>query len=359
MLTPVDIHQKKFHIGIGYDKKDVNSFFEEVVESYEQLYRSNAELKEKVITLTDTLQNYKSKEASLQKSLMLAEKDSEDTKSKANKEAKTIELEAKNKAKNIIGDAEERLEAIKEEMSKLETQYAAYKSNFLNLMKMQYSMLESDDFDANAKIDERALTLLGGSISVSPNKDTSFGSFDGDPQLRDESSLGGMANSSSGMSTNPDDKLSTSAVYTSNLGANENFVDPFNPNKKEEPGRYNPYDGRQPSKTKGSKSSFTVNTNPGSAPRSRKPQPKPQEKAQTESADTPKVEPEKTVPKTEEATTNKTEEKTTRIPTVDFDFETEKSESFSGDVEVSSDGKALPADDNSDGKTDDDGFEFV
>jgi len=92
MLTPVDIQQKKFSIGIGYDKKDVNTFFESVAESYEQLYRSNAELKEKVETLTDGLQHYKSKEAALEKSLMLAEKDSEDTKSRANKEAKNIEF---------------------------------------------------------------------------------------------------------------------------------------------------------------------------------------------------------------------------------------------------------------------------
>ena len=46
MLTPVDIQQKKFHVGLGYDKKDVNTFFDSVSESYESLYRSNAELKE-------------------------------------------------------------------------------------------------------------------------------------------------------------------------------------------------------------------------------------------------------------------------------------------------------------------------
>mgnify|MGYP003304672896 CR=1 FL=1 len=92
MLTPVDIQQKKFNIGLGYDKKDVNTFFQSVSESYEQLYRLNAELKEKVETLTDGLQHYKSKEEALEKSLMRAEKDSEDTKSRANKEAKNIEI---------------------------------------------------------------------------------------------------------------------------------------------------------------------------------------------------------------------------------------------------------------------------
>ena len=49
MLTPVDIQEKTFHSGLGYDKKDVNTFFEEVTKSFAELYRSNAELKEQEI----------------------------------------------------------------------------------------------------------------------------------------------------------------------------------------------------------------------------------------------------------------------------------------------------------------------
>lgn len=246
MLTPVDIQQKKFHMGIGYDKKDVNDFFKEVLESYEQLYRSNAALKEQVNTLNDGLQNYKSKEAALEKSLMLAEKDSEDTKSRAAKEAKTIELEAKNKAKIIIGDAEERLEQIKLEMEQIKTEYAAYKSNFSSLLKMQFNFLKENDFDVDSYIDDRALSLLpggGAPVSKQSSGGDSFGSFTGDPQMRDESTLGG---SSAGQRYNEygeDTRTSTSAVYTSGLAEGDNFVDPFNPDKKDD-GRYNPYDGR-------------------------------------------------------------------------------------------------------------------
>ena len=69
MLTPVDIQQKRFKSGLGFDKKDVSSFFEEVSRSYGELYKSNAELKEKVITLTDTVQHYKVKEEDLNKTL--------------------------------------------------------------------------------------------------------------------------------------------------------------------------------------------------------------------------------------------------------------------------------------------------
>lgn len=259
MLTPVDIQEKTFHSGLGYDKKDVNTFFEEVTKSYAELYRSNAELKEQVDTLTDGLQNYKSKEAALEKSLMLAEKDSEDTKARALKEAKNIELDAKNKAKVIVADAEKKLKKITKEITVLETQYAAYKSNFCSLMKMQYEFLKENDFDFDAYIDEKALSLLGGGGgSYKSQPSSGDNTFTGDPQMRDESTLGGAAGGSAYNEYGEDTRTSTSAVYTSGLGANENFVDPFNPGK-EENGRYNPYDGRT-AKSSSAGSSFKVSS---------------------------------------------------------------------------------------------------
>jgi DivIVA domain-containing protein len=83
MLTPVDIQQKRFKSGLGFDKKDVSAFFEEVSKSYGELYRSNAELKEKGITLTDTVQHYKVKEEDLNKTLLRAEKNSQESLSNA------------------------------------------------------------------------------------------------------------------------------------------------------------------------------------------------------------------------------------------------------------------------------------
>lgn len=365
MLTPVDIQQKKFHIGLGYDKKDVNTFFEEVAESYEKLYRSNAELKERVITLTDGLQNYKSKESALEKSLMRAEKDSEDTKSRANREAKNIELEAKNKAKAIIGNAEERLAAIKEEMALLETQYTAYKSNFCTLMKRQFEFLKETDFDVDSYIDEKALGVLigaSGSVAANSSGEQNFGSFDGDPQMRDESMLGGL-------NSNNDNVNSTSAVYTSHLNANENFVDPFNPNK--ENGRYNPYDGSKPevkSDSNSSKQSFTVADSKRSTSSKYK---RTGVKSTTEGAPASSVKPntdDKASAGTETKNHSKYEAKKPDkaadigpIPTVNFSSKpTEDELELSGDVVVNADGKALLGDGSMpDESADEFGFEFV
>ena len=77
MLTPVDLQQKKFTHGMGYARKDVDAFFDIVVLSYTELYKSNADLTNQVKTLTDSLVHYRTTESKLQKSLMLAEKNAD------------------------------------------------------------------------------------------------------------------------------------------------------------------------------------------------------------------------------------------------------------------------------------------
>lgn len=388
MLTPVDIQQKRFHVGLGYDKKDVNAFFEEVSKSYEELYRSNADLKDRVITLTEGLQNYKSKEAALEKSLMLAEKDSEDTKSRANKEAKSIKSEAKAQAQSILQDAETRLEEIKAEIALLETQYAVYKSNFCNLMKRQFEFLKEEDFDFDSYIDEKSLGVLaGGAIASSSSNNASSFAYTGDPQMRDESTLGGMSNGGMG---SREELNSTSAVYTSNLGANDNFVDPFNPTNKGN-GRYNPYDSLNPKKDKKGtkdtaedgekKSSFTVNT--GNKNRARRGPIPPQNTSSTnntsyssakasttsdkpisESAKTEEVKEEKKYGASEEvkldnrfSTTNSTDSTDNDpIPTLNLDDDVAE---IVADVEEKINGRALLGEDNSSEDTDEFGFEFI
>lgn len=402
MLTPVDIQQKKFHVGLGYDKKDVNTFFDSVSESYESLYRSNAELKEKVSILNDTLQNYRSKESHLEKSLKRAEKDTVETISNATKEAKEIIRDAKIQANNIVSDAEKRLERLEDEIALLEAKYTAYKSNFCSLLKKQFEFLGEQDFDPSSMIDDRAWTLMGGEEKqASASAGDGFGAYTGDPQLRDESTLGGF---NGGFGSG--DTTSTSAVYTQSLSAGENFVDPFKPKEQKD---YNPFDA----KGKGSeekKSSLKVANSaeerkkmkratvgsseaaaavqkareaaaqtakaPKPEPKPEPPEPKREARPEPERAPEPEAKPE---PTPEPAPERKLEPEVKpepvpkepdidEIPTIshlsvsDDDTDTEESaESIEGEVETKkNNGPALIGEgEDDDAETDDDGFEFI
>ncbi|MBO4782842.1 MAG: DivIVA domain-containing protein [Lachnospiraceae bacterium] len=150
MLTPVEIQAKTFKSGgLGYDKKDVESFMREVNRSYEILYRENMELKDKVAVLNEGIQYYKSIEKTLQKALVLAEKTAETTKEAANKDAKRIEKEAKVKANILLADAKNELETIHKQTIALLQQYEKYKAQFKNLAQAQIDLLETDAFAIN------------------------------------------------------------------------------------------------------------------------------------------------------------------------------------------------------------------
>ncbi len=159
MITPIEIQNKSFKSGgLGYDKKDVDTFMREVLDSYESIYRENVELNDKIATLSERLKYYTSIEKTLQKALVLAEKTAEDTKKAAEKEAKHIEREAQVKYQIVLSDAKAELRKIHRQTVELMQQYELYKSQFKNLAAAQIELIESDSFKINvASVDD----LLG------------------------------------------------------------------------------------------------------------------------------------------------------------------------------------------------------
>ncbi|MBP5160151.1 MAG: DivIVA domain-containing protein, partial [Lachnospiraceae bacterium] len=150
MLTPVEIQSKSFKSGgLGYDKKEVDAFMREVLASYEDLYRQNMEQKDKIATLNEGIQYYKTIEKTLQKALVLAEKTAEETKLTAQKEAKHIEKEARTKASIMLADARNELDSLHQQTIRLIQEYEKYKAQFKNLAAAQIELLNSDAFNIN------------------------------------------------------------------------------------------------------------------------------------------------------------------------------------------------------------------
>ncbi|MBR4725787.1 MAG: DivIVA domain-containing protein [Lachnospiraceae bacterium] len=150
MLTPVEIQNKSFKSGgLGYDKRDVDGYIKEIVRSYEDVYRENMELKDKVGVLNEGIQYYKSIEKTLQKALILAEKTAEETRNAAMKDAKRIEKEATTKANIMLADARNELETLHRQTIQLIQQYEKYKAQFRNLAKAQIELIESEAFSIN------------------------------------------------------------------------------------------------------------------------------------------------------------------------------------------------------------------
>ena len=102
MLTPIDIQNREIKSKMGgYDKKDVDDFLEEIRGSYEELYKENQSLKEKISSLSEGIQYYKKMESTLQKALVLAEKTSTETQEAAKTQADSVMSEATAKAERL------------------------------------------------------------------------------------------------------------------------------------------------------------------------------------------------------------------------------------------------------------------
>lgn len=103
MLKPSQIREKEFAkttMG-GYKMSDVDGFLDEVVESYEQLYKENSELLKKLRILVDNIEEYRRKE-------QITGSTADETLSNANKEAERILSQARLEAEQIVADAKDK-----------------------------------------------------------------------------------------------------------------------------------------------------------------------------------------------------------------------------------------------------------
>ena len=146
MLSLNEIKNHEFKKGIGYTKKSVDDFVNEIVESFEEVNRENAELKEKLTTLSEGMQYYKSIEKTFQKSLVLAQKTADEKKEKALSNAKIIEKVARSRADSIITKAKNDLDAIYRQTDELNRRFELYKSYVKNLITTQLDLINSDTY---------------------------------------------------------------------------------------------------------------------------------------------------------------------------------------------------------------------
>lgn len=174
MITPIELHNRQHKAGRGYKKKEMDLFLEEVFENYEQLYKENVELKDKISRLSDGVQQYKTMETALQKALVLAEKTSKDTIESASQKAALLEKEAKLKADTIVNNALSKSEEIKKQCILLLKQYNQFKAQYKQIALKQIELLDGDFYEIYSKdlIDAVNEASKGGDNIVSENENT-------------------------------------------------------------------------------------------------------------------------------------------------------------------------------------------
>jgi cell division initiation protein len=151
MLTPLDIESKDFSSSLsGYNKSDVNQFMKEILVSYERMNKENIEMKDKLNMLNDGIQYYKTIETTLQNTLLLAEKTSEEVKAAARSKAESIEKEAEINAARLMTEAKEEIYHINQMRESMVKAYDANKIQIKQFLMAQLEMITKSELELDA-----------------------------------------------------------------------------------------------------------------------------------------------------------------------------------------------------------------
>ena len=105
-LTPVEIRHISLSRSLGgYSRGAVDRLLEEIIESFEQVWRERADLGDKIERLEEDLVRYRELETLLRKTLVSAERAAQDVKEQARRETAVVLDEAHAEARRVRREA--------------------------------------------------------------------------------------------------------------------------------------------------------------------------------------------------------------------------------------------------------------
>jgi cell division initiation protein len=119
-LTPVEIRHVSLGRGmLGYRRSATDRLLEEIVVSFEEVWRDRAELQDNNERLESDIARYLDLETLLRKTLVTAERSAEELREQARREADVVLAEARAEARKITQDAFTAREHLRAEASRI------------------------------------------------------------------------------------------------------------------------------------------------------------------------------------------------------------------------------------------------
>ncbi len=107
MLTPLDLHGKKFVKEFrGYNSKEVDEFFAQVVKDFERLYQDNIEIKEALERASTKLEYFEQMEATMHNTLAIAQETAEEVKQNGKKQVELLTKESEVERQKLLTETE-------------------------------------------------------------------------------------------------------------------------------------------------------------------------------------------------------------------------------------------------------------
>jgi cell division initiation protein len=141
-VTPLDIQQKRFHVGFrGYDRTEVEMFLDLVRDEMETLVREMTELREFRQAYDERVRELAAKEETVKNTMLMTQKLVEDLKENARKEASLIIKDAEVRSQQIVGDSQQEKVALEADLLNLRRRKHHFLQDLKKVVQMHLEMV--------------------------------------------------------------------------------------------------------------------------------------------------------------------------------------------------------------------------
>jgi len=168
-LTAQDIHFKEFRHSLrGYREEEVDGFLDQVADEFERLFKENIDLAERLEQANERVRGYQSMEATLNNTLVSAQRSAEEIVNKAGLEADSMLRDAELKAKEIIHSALQKKQVVANELIRIKHAEEEFRSRYKSLLETQLGQVNEIALpeDVNVLLDDS--DGLIGAVDVRP-----------------------------------------------------------------------------------------------------------------------------------------------------------------------------------------------
>ena len=166
-LTPLDIHHKEFRHSLrGYSEEEVDAFLDQVADEFERIFKENIDFAEKLEQANERVRGYQAMEATLNSTLVQAQRSSEEIVARAGVEADTMLRDAELKSKEIVHSALQKKQQVANELIRIKHAEEEFRAAFKAQLDRQMRELGEVSLpdDVNVMLDDS--DGLVGSVDV-------------------------------------------------------------------------------------------------------------------------------------------------------------------------------------------------
>ncbi len=141
-ITPLDIQQKRFHVGFrGYENREVDAFLEQVREEMEALLREVTELREFRQVYDQRMAELQEREETVKNTMIMTQKLADESRENARKEAELMIKDTELRSREIINKAQQEKVKLEAEIQELKRRKHHFLEDVKKVIQMHLEMV--------------------------------------------------------------------------------------------------------------------------------------------------------------------------------------------------------------------------